>query len=160
MKKMRAHATKGWEIRCIIINVQEHDDAIPRRFQDSDVAENTMREHLEVRHLSNDRDPDVIEVEDHSLVTSVIHRMEGNISIELEDVIFNSLQKNIIANVVYERKKHGHVASLWLRLHCHEGASATGGTELSSSEDRSNRRYALPHARPRSGCRDGDVDGR
>jgi hypothetical protein len=86
MKKMRAHATKGWEIRCIIINVQEHDDAIPRRFQDSDVAENTMREHLEVRHLFNDRDPDVIEVEDHSLVTSVIHRMEVNISIELEDV--------------------------------------------------------------------------
>ena len=83
---MRAHATKGWEIRCIIINVQEHDDAIPRRFQDSDVAENTMREHLEVRHLFNDRDTDVIEVEDHSLVTSVIHRMEGNISIELEDV--------------------------------------------------------------------------
>ena len=88
MKKMQAYApaTWRWEIRCIITNVQEHDDTIPRRFQDSDVAENTMREHLEVRHLSYDRDPDVIEVEDHSLVTSVIHRMERNISIELEDV--------------------------------------------------------------------------
>ena len=86
MKKMRAHATKGWEIRCIIINVQEHDDAIPRRFQDSDVAENTMREYLEVRHLSNDRDPDVIELEDQSLVPSVIHRAEVKLSIELVDV--------------------------------------------------------------------------
>ena len=57
------------------------------------------------------------------------------------------------ARVFFKKNEQEHATNK-LRLHGHDGderASAAGGTELLSSESRSNRRYALPRARPRSG---------